>query len=231
MTTSPDDITDERYLTRREAEILIANAAARQDDRAAAHAREHKQETEAIDKALVAKSEQQQQHNEAHDKAHDSHEEKHRAENEAIGTALAALDRERKIHAEAHDREHLGHQREHGLNNLAIDKAEAATDKRFTAVNGTRDQMSDLIRSLASKDTVDGLANDHSRRWEELRKELDRRFEEQRAAISALQLGDSKQEGRGLGQAATIALIVTAVGFVGTVLGIVIVISNVATTA
>ena len=47
----------------------------------------------------------------------------------------------------------------------------------------TRDQMAELIRSLASKDTVDGMAADMSRRWEENRKELDRRFDEHRGAI------------------------------------------------
>ncbi len=230
MTTSSDDASDERFLTRREAELLIANNAAMQDERAAAHAREHRQESDALNKALAAERNQQQEHNLAHAKAHESHEEKHRSENESVKTALAAVDRERNIHAAAHDKEHFSHQREHGLNNLAIDKAEGATDKRFSAVNGTRDQMAQLVNSLASKDTVEGMGHEQSRRWEEMRKEQDRRFEEQRGAISALQLGDSKQEGKGLGQAATIAVIVTVVGFVGTVLGIVIVISNFATT-
>lgn len=229
MTTPTSDNLDERFVPRREAELLISNTAAIEDERDARHLREHAIEADALDKALGAANNQQLSHNSAHDRAHEAHEEKHRSENEAVHVALAALDRERIIHAEAHDREHTSHLREHALNNLAIDKAEAATDKRFSGVNGTREQMSELIRNLATKESVDTLTADKTRRWDELRKELDRRFDEHRLAITALEKGDVKQEGKGMGQLATVGLIVGGVGFVGTLLGILVLVANLAT--
>ncbi len=222
---------DDRFLTRREAELLIATTAAAADERAETHLREHKQESEALDKALVAEARAQQQHNVAHDKAHDAHEEKHRAENVAVETALAGVDRERNIHAAAHQREHEGHQREHGLNNLAIDKAEAATDKRFYGVNGTRDQMAEVIRGFATRESVDALTADKTRRWEELRKELDRRFAEQQSLITGVREADIKAEGKGMGQAATIAAILGSVTAATAIIGLIIVIANLLTSA
>ncbi len=216
------DGDDDRFLSRREAEILIAHAVDAQKERAESHAREHKQESEAIDKALGAEAKQQSEHNLAHEKAHDSHEDKHKAEGEAVKTALAAVGSERKIHAEAHIKEHEGHQREHGLNNLAIDKAEAASDRRFASVNGTRAQMDDMLRSMASQDAFNALVTEFDRYREDSRKDLDRRLTEQQTLIAGVREADIKAEGKGLGQTATIA----AVGFI---VGLVVALSNVLT--
>ncbi len=199
MSTIESD--DERFLTRREAEILISQNAA------------------AIGLAMTVAQQQQHAHNTAHESAHVAHAEKHTSENVAVNTALTAVAKERSIHAEAHERDHAGHQREHGLNNLAIDKAEQANDKRFTATNGYREQIDAVVRTLASKDALDAIE-----------KELDRRFEDMRTAISILERTDVKAEGRGIGQGSMVAYIVTAVGLVGSILAIVIVIANVLTT-
>ncbi len=218
-------MTDDEPVTRREANQRDALSAERWEE----HRRVHEADRIATTLALSSVEEREDMHRLAHAAEHGAHGEKHVSEGNAVTTALDAVNRERTIHAEAHDREHEGHQREHGSGQLAIDKAEQATDKRFTSVNGTRDQMAELIRSLASKDTVDGMALDTTRRWEENRKELDRRFDEQRLAITNIEKGDVKGEGKELGRSTMVAIIVTAVGLVGTILGIVIVISNFAT--
>lgn len=149
---------------------------------------------------------------------HDAHEDKHHSENAAIKTALDVVSRERSIHAGAHEHEHLAHQREHGLNNLAIDKAEGATDKRFQASNAYREQMNSLVNGLTSKDAFDGHTRD-----------MDRRYEDLRAAVVELQKVDVRGEGRARGQGMVIAAIAVSVSVASGVLGIVIVIANVVT--
>ncbi len=225
------ELDEDRFLTRREADVLFAQNTLRAEERSEAHRREHEQVADAIDKALAAEKAQNDQHKDAHDKAHVSHEEKHKSEAEAVRTALAAVARERNIHAEAHDREHLGHQREHGLNNLAIDKAESANDKRFSSTNAYREQINEMIRQLAPKETLDVFIKEVDRRFEDARKDTERRHEELRHAITTLERTDVKAEGKGIGQGAMVAYIVTAVGLVGTILGILIVASNLLTTA
>lgn len=254
--------TEDEFLTKREADLIVANGVSRNAEQFAAHDEKHVAENAAIEKALLSEQLKQQAHNVSHDDAHTSHNEKHVAEGEAVKTALQAVDRERNIHSIAHDKEHVGHstihaqeqlavhtaldavgrerdihatahdkahlahEREHELSKLAISKAEDATDKRFTAVNGTRDTVNDIVHNLASKESVDAIARDTVRRWEENRKELDRRFDEQRVQITNIEKGDVKQEGRGIGQGTVITVIIGAVGFVGTLLGIIIVVAN-----
>ncbi len=227
-------------------------------ERLEAHRRQHELEQEAIATAMSSEVRQQAQHDLAHKTAHEAHDEKHKAEGDAVHTALAAVDRERTIHVEAHDREHKGHglvheqeqkavttalaavgrerdihaeahKREHELNQTAIEKAERANDARFMSVNGTRDQLNDLVRRLATKESVDALTADKTRRWEDLRKELDRRFDEQRSAITAIEKGDVKQEGKGIGQAWVFAGLATVISVVGVILGILIIVVNFAT--
>jgi len=174
------------YLTRREAELLVESTAAAAAERLATHRRE------------------QDAHDVTHDKAHEAHEEKHKGENEAIKTALSAVARERDIHAAAHEKEHEGHQRMHGLNNLAIDKAEQATDKRFISSNGWREQLDGMVRQTATKESIESHV-----------KEIDRRFEDVRLSLRALETTDVKAEGKGLGQSAVIAYIVAGVSILG----------------
>ncbi len=218
------------YLSRRESDILIQQGMQASEDRVEAHRQEHAAEAVALGLAMAAAKEMQDQHNTAHESAHVAHHEKHASEGTAVKTALAAVATEREIHAKAHEKEHDGHQREHGLNNLAIDKAESANDKRFSSTNAYREQLNEMIRQLAPKEALDVFVKDVDRRFEESRKDRERRHEELRHAISALERTDVKAEGKGIGQGAVVAYIVTAIGLVGSVLAIVIVLSNALTT-
>ncbi len=224
-----DATNRDEFPTRRESDLLLQQVTASTEERLEAHRREHAAEAVALDLAMAHTKLVQDQHNIAHEAAHVAHQEKHESEGLAVTTALRADSNERRIHADAHDREHHGHQREHGLNNLAIDKAESATDKRFASSNAFREQLNDVIRSLAPKETLEVFIKDVDRRFEESRKDRERRHEELRLAITTLERTDVKAEGKGIGQGATVAYIVTAVGLVGSVLAIVIVLSNVLT--
>lgn len=204
---------DDEFRTRREAE------AAKE-----AHDAIHETERVALETAIGVSDRDRLAHNDAHDREHDHHTEKHTADREAIKVAMAAVDREREIHADAHAREHLAHEKEHSLSNLAITKAEKATDDRFAAANGYRDQITGLVSQMVTRDQLEVLIKEH-----------DRRYEEQRAAIINLEKGDvgdrSMGRGRAIGQGVVIAAIIGTVSFAGTVLGIVIVIVNIATAA
>lgn len=123
-----------------------------------------------------------------------------------------------EAHAQLHEALAKGHAREHGLNDLAVSKSEVAYDKRFEAVNEFRDQLRDQAGTFASTERVETMQRD-----------MDRRFEEHRLSITNLEKGDVKQEGRGIGQGAVIAAIVTVITVVGGLLGIVIVLSNLLT--
>ncbi len=213
---------DNDNLSSREIELLIeTGSVAAVESRIADHRIEHRQEGGALDKALTAEKVLRNAHDVAHTAAHDAHGEKHEAEGLAVKTALAAVDRERKIHAEAHEREHEGHQREHMLANLAIEKAESATDKRFASTNAYREQISDMIRNLARRESLESLEKEVDRRFEEQRKDTERRHEEMRQALTTLEKTDVKAEGKGIGQAAIIAYIVAGLSVVGSLVVVV----------
>lgn len=219
MLTPPDEL----YLTVRESDILVQQAARRNEERIEAHRREHEQQADAIDKALGSDKAQSAQHNIAHDKAHDAHEEKHAALDEAVKTALNAVSRERSIHAEAHEREHAGHQREHGMADQAIGKAEAANDKRFAVANGVRESFEARVQQSATKETVESMRKEFDRRFEDFRKERDVALDGLRRQVTTLEKTDVKAEGRGIGQGAVIAFIVTGVGLISTLVGMVVI--------
>ncbi len=221
----------DEFPTRRESDLLLQQVTASTEERLNSHRREHEAEAVALDLAMAHTKLIQDQHNIAHEAAHTAHAEKHGAEDLAVSTALRAVATERQIHATAHEKEHEGHQREHGLNNLAIDKAEAATDKRFGVANGYREQINEMVRHLASRESVEALSKDHDRRFEDFRKEREARLDGIRHQIEILEKGVVKAEGRGLGQGAVVAYIVTAVGLVGGILAILIILSNVLTTS
>ncbi len=210
---------DEHYLTRREAELLIESMTGASEARALAHQRLHDEAEKALDKALGAVLIETRSHLGTHDKSHDTHEEKHRSEGEAVKTALAAVARERTIHAEAHEREHSSHLREHSLNELAISKAESANDLRFKAANEFRATMQDLMTKMATRDALAAHVSFSDKRLEELRQ-----------AIVAIEKGDVQQEGKSRGQGMVIAAIVGTVSFAGAALAIIILLANYATT-
>ena len=162
-----------------------------------------------------------------------SHEAEHEKLTEDLRIALAAVERERAMHAtahnaahDAHNREHAldarnavqlleSHAREHALEADALDKAASAVDKRLEGMNEVRSQLKEQAIEFARSDVVQAL------------------FERAMAAnnsltdrVIAIEKLDIKSEGRGLGQGAVVAYIVTAVTIVGALLGIVVVIAN-----
>ncbi len=193
-------MNDEPSLSRREADLIIQQGVLANEERMAAHRREHEEAAAALRLAMVNTQELIDQHNSAHNSAHVAHAEKHAAESLAVVTALDAVAREREIHAKAHEREHESHLREHGLNNQAIDKAEAANDKRFVAANGYREAYESRVQAAASKESVEAL-----------RKELDRR-------LVVVERNDTRAEGRGIGQSALVAYTVAGLSIIGSLI-------------
>ncbi len=215
----PTELTNgDKYRTRAEAEEFLRNNAQARQDAFDAHEKVHSQDERAVRTALDAVSRERTIHSEAHNRDHEHHERIHQQEQTAVATALSAVAREREIHSAAHEREHMSHQKEHDLAGIAINKAESATNIRFSSFNEFRGQLGDLINRLASKETVEASAKENSRRYDELRER-----------IIAIEKADVKGEGKQLGQTAMVALIVGAVSFVATILGIVIVVANFAT--
>lgn len=141
----------------------------------------------------------------------EAHEDKHLAENKAIETALAAVADTNRIHAEAHRTEHM-------LAQQAIVKAEQAADRRFAQANGYREAFEVRLQQAATKESV-----------EVTRQEIERRFEDFRHQIDALEKTDISQAGRGQGIHSYTSTIVTIIGLVGSILAIVIILSNVLT--
>jgi hypothetical protein len=221
--------TDDDFLTRREANVILRSGEAAHSAALKAHEEKHAAEQASARTALEVADRERVQHDEAHKREHHLHGEKHAQADVAIEKALDAVARERAIHAEAHQREHEAHQREHAKDAVAIDKAEKATDLRFAAANAFREQISDMTRTFATKEALDSHLSESDRRIQDIRATYDRRVEELRNRVELIEKGDVKQEGRGIGQAATVAAIVAAVGFFATLLGIVIVLANVFT--
>jgi hypothetical protein len=155
-----------------------------------------------------------------------AHEADHKQLNDGIQVALDAVERERKLHVEAHEAGHIAHTREHALDEKgatqineahgrehaleadALDKAAAAVDKRLEGMNDVRSQLHDQAATFARVEVVQALTD----------------------RIIAIEKLDIKSEGKGLGQGAVVAYIVTAVSVAGAILGIIVVLSNLVTT-
>ncbi len=157
------------------------------------------------------------------------HEREHSTSEEAIRTALKAVEKLAELHNIAHSREHTAHEVRHEDGRMAVAKADAAMDKRLEALNGVYGQMREQARAFASSESVVALQGTIDRRFEDARRDRETRHEELRVRIETIEKGDVKQEGKSLGQGATVAMIVGAVAFVGTVLGIVVAIVGVVT--
>lgn len=182
--------------------------AADEDERWAAHRREHDLIAQAVEIARIA-------------------------DVTAVTVALDDHHREHSVHEQAHDREH-------DSVSVALSKAENATERRFESVNEFRSQLKDQAASLATREAVETLALTIDRRMNEINKttadwreafskSMADRFDAQGRAIIAIEKGDVKQEGKGIGQGAAIAAIVGAVGFAATLLGLLIVVANLLT--
>lgn len=184
-------------------------------DHWAAHAREHESDTRTANKADEGNAH-------AVAAALASVEKANVQARAALSVALEDHHREHTVHEVAHSREHAGTEQ-------ALAKAEVATEKRFESVNEFREQLRTQAATLASRDSVEAIVKEMDRRFNETARFNSDRWEAQGRAITAIEKGDVKQEGRGIGQVAVIAAIVTSVGLVGGLLGIIIVIANFAT--
>lgn len=221
-------VTDD-FLGRREIDAL----GAANEERWAAHEREH----HAHDAAHTAEREFEQERARHEEKrlgeALGAHGQKHASEEAAVQTALNAVDKLAVVHADAHYREHLNHEQRHADQQVAVSKAEAAVDKRLETMNGYAGQMREQSRTFATADRVDTLQSALDRRFVDTTKHTDDRYEENRRRIEALEKGDvsvsSKAEGRSLGQGAVLGIIVTAIGVAGTLISIIVVLANIAT--
>lgn len=114
-------------------------------------------------------------------------------------------------HEKYSDERWLGHQREHDLLNRATDVAATTLDKRVEALNEFRAQLSEQSKSFTTRDLHDKLDQDFNRR---LGTVIDR--------VILLEKGNVKEEGKNIGQAATIATIIAAISLGGVVLSILI---------
>jgi hypothetical protein len=231
---------DDEFLTRREAEAILSSSRDAYEAAKEAHDAVHSTERDALLAAMSVQDRDRKTHEANHDREHELHAEKHGSEKEAIKTALDSVSRERTIHAEAHEREHISHGRVHDLGQIAVTKAEVSVEDRLKAMNEFRGQLRDQQATFVSREVVDNLAKEIDRRFNDMstsmithfqsaEKLTQDRYEANRASILALEKSDVKSEGRGIGQGAVIAAMVTAIGVVGGLLGIVVVLSNLLT--
>jgi Flp pilus assembly protein TadB len=124
----------------------------------------------------------------------------------------------RDIHRREHEAAERAHRELHGAEKQARDAAVASMEKRLESMNEFRDQLREQATTFQQVKTAEA-AHDA----------IDKRLDEMRERIVAIEKGDVKQEGRSLGQGAVVAIIVGAVAFVGSILGIVIVVVNILT--
>jgi biopolymer transport protein ExbB/TolQ len=147
-------------------------------------------------------------------------------DDDALARRLEALERaiEKRfddwsaIHRHEHDAFEDAHTDLHRVEEKHRDEARDAMNERLKGMNEIRAQLNTqaaTFQTLAAAGSED--------------KALHGRIDEMRERIVAIEKGDVKQEGRGLGQSATVAIIVGAIGLVGTILGIIVVLANLAT--
>jgi hypothetical protein len=138
---------------------------------------------------------------------------------------------ERELRAEGREASHLmtkqmamAHAAVHQAESQARDKAEASVDKRLEGMNEFRDQLRQQASTFLTIAVFEAWKEEYRRAHDELR-----------VLITDLQKTDlgtaERRSGLVKGQGMVIAAIVGSVSLVGTILGIVIVLSNVLTTA
>lgn len=141
----------------------------------------------------------------AHQAAHEAADE---AWNRAVRLRWTGHLREHVLQEEADHIHHQAHAKEHELEAEAAAKAADALAVRIHDLNDSRGQLRDQAATFARADALQVLTD----------------------RVIAIEKLDIKGEGRQLGQGATVALIVSSVGFVATILGIIVVLSNLVTT-
>jgi len=145
---------------------------------------------------------------------------------EASKVALAGVDRLGVLHSQAHDREHAAHETRHQDQAEALIKAEQSVDKRLESMNEFRDQLREQASRFVTSDAMGVLRSELDRRFTDILDQVLSKHEENRKRIEAIEKTDFKQEGKGLGQAATVAAILSAIAAIGSVLSIILVLGQ-----
>ena len=150
------------------------------------------------------------------------HLEKHEMEQKAVDIALEAAQERLQGHRTAHSDAHTAHEKIHDVaaaahreqhlqERRAIDVAVAAMDKRLDSMNQFRDQLREQAGDFVNKDVFEA-------RFREIEKE-----------IATERTARREAEGVKRGMSQTTAFIVGAITLVGIVLGILVVVINLAT--
>jgi biopolymer transport protein ExbB/TolQ len=121
------------------------------------------------------------------------------------------------------------HKDQHAAENRAVTAATVAMDKRLDQMNEFREQLRDQATSFVRRETLDAFIVERRHALEALGNEIDKRYEELRNLIATEREERRANEGVRRGMNATTAIIVTAIGVMGTVLGIVVVVVNLLT--
>jgi len=160
----------------------------------------------------------------------ESHDERHANEQKALDVALDA-DRSRLTdHRVAHEAAHTSHEKlheafseahkqQHSSESEAVKAAVTAMDRRLDEMNKFREQLRDQAADFARKDALDTLDAQATRQYEELRALIQTEREERRA-----------NEGVKRGMSQTTTIIVAAIGVAATLLSIVVILANFAST-
>jgi ribonuclease HI len=166
----------------------------------------------------------------AYVRGREAHSEKHTMEQKAIKTALSAAQQREAEHRTAHTDAHLAHEKihevagqthieQHRAEQRAVETAVAAMDKRLDGMNATREQLRDQATTFARVDSLIAFEKMVSEKIEMLDKRIDTEREERRESQN-LRVGTQ----RGISQST--AVIVIAIGIVGTLLAIATAVAN-----
>lgn len=166
------------------------------------------------------------------------HLEKHGMEQTAVKAALAAEERRLFDHATSHAAAHASHESihdvtarahhdQHAAEQRAVEAAVKAMDRRLDSMNEFRDQLRDQAATFIRREQLESFIGQYERAHDEVLALIQTEREERRKNESDHALIHSGSEGVKKGMSQTTGIIVAAIGVVGTVLGIIIVISNV----
>lgn len=129
------------------------------------------------------------------------------------------IDERHKAHADEHRIHERAHEREHVATETAIATATANLDKRLDTMNEFRDQLRDQAATFIRRDQFEAFVAHYERAHDEVLQLVATEREERRA-----------NEGKSKGVGQSFGWIIASIGLVGSILGIIIVLSNVLTT-
>lgn len=193
-----------------------------EQDRAAAHLEKHVLEQTALERERKG------------------HEAQHLSDRTALKTALDAERERLEAHRHAHEAAHAAHEAlhenavdshvaQHASENRAVMAATVAMDKRLDEMNAFREQLRDQAATFVRRETLDAFIAERRHALEAVGSEIDKRYEELRTLIATEREERRAAEGVRRGVNSSTAVIVAAIGVVGTVLGIIVVVLNLAT--